>query len=160
MNWVLDNLLNHGYIALFLLVLAEQIGIPLPAGLILLGAGALVDLHRMNFGIVIAVAVTASLIGDSFWFYLGRRRGATILALIYRVTPRSRVSLSRMRSLLEKCGPLLLLFSKFVPGLSLLSAPIAGAINLKPRYFLLLDAGGAFAWASAYVLTGCMLRVR
>jgi anti-anti-sigma factor len=160
MNCVLENLSNHGYIAVFLFVLAEQIGIPLPAGLILLGAGALVGLHRMNFGMVIAVAVAASLIADSIWFYLGRRRGATILALIYRVTPRCRISSSRMSSLLEKCGPLLLLFSKFVPGLGLLAPPITGASNLGLRYFLLLDAGGALAWASAYALTGCMLRAR
>jgi membrane protein DedA with SNARE-associated domain len=160
MNCVLENLSNHGYIAVFLFVLAEQIGIPLPAGLILLGAGALVGLHRMNFGMVIAVAVAASLIADSIWFYLGRRRGATILALIYRVTPRCRISSSRMSSLLEKCGPLLLLFSKFVPGLGLLTPPITGASNLGLRYFLLLDAGGALAWASAYALTGCMLRAR
>jgi membrane protein DedA with SNARE-associated domain len=157
MNTALENILSHGYITVFLFVLAEQIGIPLPAGLILLGAGALVGLHRMNFGMVIAVAVTASLIADSIWFYLGRRRGATILALIYRVTPGCRISLSRMTSLLEKRGPVLLLFSKFVPCLGLLAPPITGAINLELRYFLLLDAGGALAWASAYVVTGRVL---
>ena len=65
-----------------------------------------------------------------------------------------------MSSLLEKCGPLLLLFSKFVPGVGLLAPPITGASNLELRYFLLLDAGGALAWASAYAVTGWMLRAR
>ena len=145
MKCVLENLSNHGYITVFLFVLAEQIGIPLPAGLILLGAGALAGLHRMSFGIVIVVAVTASLIGDSIWFYLGWRRGATILALIYRVTPRCPISSSRMNSLFKKYGPSFLLFSKFVPGLGLLVPPITGAMKVEVWYFLLLDAGGALA---------------
>jgi len=157
MNSVVENISNHGYITVFLFVLAEQIGIPLPAGLILLGAGALAGLHRMSFGIVIVVAVTASLIGDSIWFYLGWRRGATILALIYRVTPRCRISSSRMNSLFKKYGPSFLLFSKFVPGLGMLVPPITGAMKVEVWYFLLLDAGGALAWATAYVLTGRVL---
>ena len=145
MNSFLENILNHGYITVFLFVLAEQIGIPLPAGLILLGAGALAGLHRMSFGIVIVVAVTASLIADSIWFYLGWRRGATILAFIYRVTPRCRISPSRMNSLLKKYGPSFLLVSKFVPGLGMLVPPITGAMKVEVWYFLLLDAGGALA---------------
>jgi membrane protein DedA with SNARE-associated domain len=111
----------------------------------------------MSFGIVIVVAVTASLIGDSIWFYLGWRRGATILALIYRVTPRCRISSSRMNSLLKKYGPSFLSFSKFVPGLGMLVPPITGAMKVEVWYFLLLDAGGALAWATAYVLTGRVL---
>ena len=160
MNSVLEKILNHGYITVFLFVLAEQIGIPLPAGLILLGAGALAGLHRMSFGIVIVVAMTASLISDSIWFYLGWRRGATILAFIYRVTPRCRISPSRMNSLLKKYGPSFLLFSKFVPGLGMLVPPITGAMKVEVWYFLLLDAGGALAWANTYALTGRMLGSR
>jgi hypothetical protein len=62
-----------------------------------------------------------------------------------------------MNSLLKKYGPTFLLFSKFVPGLGMLVPPITGAMRVKVWYFLLLDAGGALAWASAYVLFGRVL---
>ena len=80
MNASTEFLLHHGYTILFLTVLAEQIGLPFPSSPLLLAAGALAGLHFLNPTLVLATALAASLLGDSAWYVLGRRRGNSMLS--------------------------------------------------------------------------------
>ena len=82
----MEFLVIHGYMVLIAAVLAEQIGLPVPATPFLLAAGALAGLRKFNFGEVLAVAAIASLISDCIWFYLGKRRGSSILGLLCRIS--------------------------------------------------------------------------
>ena len=79
-DWV-GFLIEHGAAVLFLVVLAEQIGLPLPAVPFLLAAGALAGAGQMNLPSAIGVAVLASLIGDAVWYYLGVYRGRQALVI-------------------------------------------------------------------------------
>ena len=75
MHNVMDFLIKHGHIVIFVAVFIEQIGLPVPSGPVLVAAGALVGFHRLSLAPVVLLAVAASLICDSLWFCLGRRRG-------------------------------------------------------------------------------------
>ena len=68
MNATVEFLLQHGYVLLFAFVLAEQSGLPIPSTPMLLAAGALAGLSRMNLAFAGTLAIVASLIGDSLWF--------------------------------------------------------------------------------------------
>src|SRR5216110_1106078 len=76
---------RHGYALLFFWVLAEQGAIPLPSIPLLVTAGALVRLGRLQMPAAIACCVGASLVADTVWFELGRRRGHRILSFLCRV---------------------------------------------------------------------------
>jgi membrane protein DedA with SNARE-associated domain/rhodanese-related sulfurtransferase len=160
MNPSAQFLLHHGYAILFLAVLAEQIGLPLPSSLLLLAAGALAGLHRMNPLAALSLAISASLIGDSVWYCLGRERGGAILGHVCRVSLEPETCVSRTHSLYFRYGAKSLLFCKFVPRLGTLGPPMAGMMQLPPWRFLLLDAGGALVWSGTFVAIGWMFRIQ
>lgn len=160
MSHLEDFLLTHGYAVLFGVVLAEQMGLPVPSTPLLLASGALVGLHQMNLGIVLALAVSASLTSDTIWFVLGKSRGGAILGTVCRVSLEPDTCVIKTRSVFTRYGPKSLLFAKFVPGLGTLGPPIAGMLAVAPWKFLFLDAGGALVWSGLYVSLGFLLRTQ
>jgi len=160
MNSSTEFFLHHGYTILFLTVLAEQIGLPLPSSPLLLAAGAMVGLHLLNPGLVLAVALAASLISDSAWYVLGRRRGNSILGRVCQVAIEPETCVSRMHTVYHQYGAKSLLFCKFVPELGTLGPPMAGMMGLRPGTFLLFDAGGALLWSGAFVGMGWIFRAQ
>jgi membrane protein DedA with SNARE-associated domain len=139
----MDFLLRHGYIAIFVAVFIEQIGLPIPSGPVLLAAGALAGFHRLNLAPALALAAAASLICDSLWFTLGRRRGGSVLKFVCRVAIEPDTCVSKTHSAYLRYGPESLLISKFLPWFGTLGPPLAGMFNLAVWRFLLIDAGGA-----------------
>ena len=75
MNGIIQFLTQHGAFVLFAVVLAEQIGLPLPALPFLIAAGALVGTGQMDLGVAVGSAILSALVGDRLWFELGRRQG-------------------------------------------------------------------------------------
>src|SRR5256885_16342330 len=85
MHHFVDFLLRHGYSVVFAFVLAEQIGLPIPSTPVLLAMGALAGAGRLSFGPAFVLAVVASLAADTLWYWLGRRRGYSVLNLLCRI---------------------------------------------------------------------------
>ena len=86
MNGTVEFLVSYGYAALFACVLAEQLGLPLPAAPFLLAAGALASAGKLNLAVALLLAVAASLIGDTVWYYLGKTRGMAVLRLLCKIS--------------------------------------------------------------------------
>jgi membrane protein DedA with SNARE-associated domain/rhodanese-related sulfurtransferase len=160
MNDPTEILLAHGYMVLFVAVAAEQIGVPIPAGPVLIAAGALAGLHRMSLPGALLLAVAGCLFSDSVWYFLGRRRGGRILGFFCRVSLEPDTCVSNMQSFYSRYGPKSLLFAKFVPGLGALGPPMAGAVHLAEWKFFSLDAGGALAWSGTYFALGWIFRTQ
>jgi membrane protein DedA with SNARE-associated domain/rhodanese-related sulfurtransferase len=158
MHSVMDFLLKHGYMVIFVAVFIEQIGLPVPSGPVLMAAGALVGFHRLSLPPVLALAAAASLLCDSLWFGLGRRRGGAVLKLVCRVSIEPDTCVSKTHSVYLRYGPESLLISKFLPWFGTLGPPLAGMFNLALWKFLLIDAGGAVVWAGAYIGAGWLFR--
>jgi membrane protein DedA with SNARE-associated domain/rhodanese-related sulfurtransferase len=158
MNQTIDFLLTHGSAVLFSFVLAEQLGLPVPSTPVLLAAGALGGLGRLNLAVVWPLAILASLIGDAFWFYLGRTRGMSILRLLCKISLEPESCVRKTKSAYSNQGARWLLFAKFVPGLNTLAPPMAGMFNVGPWTFIALDAAGAGLWAGAFMLAGWLFR--
>jgi membrane protein DedA with SNARE-associated domain/rhodanese-related sulfurtransferase len=151
-------LLKHGYTVLFVGVLAEQVGLPFPSGTLLLAAGALVGIQRLSALAVFAIAILASLLSDSVWYSLGKRRGSAILGQICRISLEPDSCVSQMHSVYSRYGAKSLLFCKFVPGIGTLGPAMAGMSDLALWKFLLLDAAGALGWSGVYVAIGWIFR--
>src|SRR2546428_6188840 len=86
MDDVTQFLIRHGGLVLFAVVLAEQIGLPIPAVPVLLAAGALAGSGRLSLGLVLAGAALASLVSDTIWYWVGRMRGGRVLGWLCRIS--------------------------------------------------------------------------
>ena len=145
---------RHGYAVIVAWVAAEQAGVPVPALPILLAAGALSAMGRMNPAAAGALAVLGSLASDASWYAMGRLRGIRVLQILCRISLEPDSCVRNTQGVLARYGARSLLVAKFVPGLGAAAAPLAGAVRMPVSRFLLCDALGASFWASAYLAAG------
>jgi len=154
MDNVIPFLIQHGYTVLFIWVLAETIGLPIPVAPLLITVGALAGVGQMNLFLCIGLGVCAALLSDIFWYALGRLRGSKVLSLLCRISLEPDSCVRRTENMFARYGARALLVTKFVPGLSAVSTPLAGTINMRPSRFLIFDILGIIAWIGSYVLCG------
>ncbi len=145
---------RHGYALLFVWLLVEQSAIPLPSIPLLLAAGALIKMGRLNAVLASASCVSAALIADTIWFQLGRRGGGRVLRLLCRISLEPDSCVRQTENAFLKYGLKCLLVSKFVPGLNAVAAPLAGNSESGYGRFLVYDGAGAFLWSGAYLAAG------
>jgi membrane protein DedA with SNARE-associated domain len=150
----MEFIIRHGYIVLFVWVLAEQLGLPLPAVPVLLAAGALAGAGKLNFYVALLLALAGSLLSDYFWYELGRRRGGKVLNFLCRMSLEPDTCVRKTEDSFAKHGARSLLIAKFVPGLSTVAPPLAGMFHMPVRRFLLFNTGGALLWAGSFMGLG------
>ncbi|GAB2179852.1 DedA family protein/thiosulfate sulfurtransferase GlpE [Denitratisoma sp. agr-D3] len=143
----------------FLNVLLQQIGLPVPAVPTLLLAGSLAATPG-HFGKLLAVAVAASVIADWVWYRAGQLFGYRVLSGLCRlsINPGSCVSQTEARFL--RWGLKSLVVAKFLPGFAIVAPPIAGALRLGLSRFLLAAGVGAGLWAGLALAVGLLFRDR
>jgi membrane protein DedA with SNARE-associated domain len=142
------------YLILFAFVLAEQIGLPIPAVPLLLGVGAYAGTGHMSALAGLATALAASLPPDLVWYELGRARGKRVLDVICRLSLEPDSCVRRTENLFMTRGRWALLVAKFLPGLSTIAPPLAGIVGLGRVSFVLLDTAGALIWAGTWIALG------
>ena len=145
---------QYGGIVLFVIVFAEQIGLPIPAVPVLLAAGALAGAGQMDLGLAIFLSITACLAGDVVWYELGRRRGRQALSLLCRISLEPDFCVRRTENFFTRHGIRALILAKFLPGLSTLAPAMAGLFGIRFTRFLGYDGLGAGLWALTFVLPG------
>jgi membrane protein DedA with SNARE-associated domain len=155
---VIQFVLRHGQLLIFATVLAEQMGLPIPAAPVLLAAGALIGMGALLPVHVILVGIVASLIADFIWFELGVRKGDAIVHLLCKIALEPDTCVRRTQDLYRKFGVKSLLFCKWIPGLSTVAPPLSGAFGVPRWKFLAFDGIGASLWVSSYVLLGWLFR--
>jgi membrane protein DedA with SNARE-associated domain/rhodanese-related sulfurtransferase len=158
MNGTVEFLSTYGYTALFACVLAEQLGLPLPAAPFLLAAGALAGLGKLNLAVALLLAVVASLIGDTVWYYLGRMRGMAVLRLLCKISLEPDACVRQTNATYSRHGTRWLLFAKFIPGVSTIAPPMAGVYRVSLWRFIAMDGGGASLWAGVFLFAGWCFR--
>lgn len=127
--------------------------------LTLLLAGSLA-LSFGSAGVLLAAAVLASVIADVVWFLAGRAFGYRVLSGLCRLSLNPSSCVSSAETVFGRWGAWSLVFAKFVPGLSIVGPPIAGALGLRPSRFLAAAATGAALWAASALLGGWLLRAQ
>ena len=147
---------THGLTLVFANVLAEQLGLPIPALPTLVVAGALAAEGKFSAPQALLAAVTASVIADFIWYELGRSQGSRILRTLCRISLSPDTCVRQTENTFERWGLPSLLFAKFVPGFSTVAPPLAGATRSSRAAFLLFDAGGAALWAGTGVALGVL----
>jgi membrane protein DedA with SNARE-associated domain len=151
---ILQFVVQYGYALLFVWVLFEQGGLPIPAAPLLLAAGALAAQGRMHFAFAALIPAFASLCADTFWYFFGKRRGGVVLNLLCRIALEPDSCVRRTETTFEKYGARTLLICKFVPGLNTAAPTLSGMVGIAFPHFLLFDFLGALLWTSAFTGLG------
>jgi membrane protein DedA with SNARE-associated domain len=160
MTQPMEFVLRHGYSLLFAIVLAEQVGAPIPAAPVLLALGALIGTGKYSFAGALSFSLAAALAADGAWYLIGRRRGSAVLKLLCRISLEPDSCVSSTRYWFKKLGGWALVIAKFVPGLGTLSAAMAGLSRMPWWKFLGADGLGGLLWAGAYLLLGYVFRTQ
>ncbi len=145
---------RYSVILLPALTVAEQLGVPLPAVPALLATGALAASGRVNVWLVIGAIVVGTLPVDLVWHEVGRRRGAQVLSRLCRLTLEPDICVRRTERLFMRFGVYTLLVAKFLPGLTTVLPPMAGAFGIPRLRFALFDAAGTVLWAGLWTAVG------
>jgi membrane protein DedA with SNARE-associated domain len=145
---------RHGYGLLALIVFLEAVGLPVPAAVALLAAGAASALHIMHPFPALLIAVVSMVAGDALMFWLGSVSGWWLLGVLCRVSMNPETCILRSAESFYKRGKATLLFAKFVPGLNTMAPPLAGSMRMSPWKFLRYDLGGALLYILAYAGAG------
>lgn len=153
-NDLIQFLLGHGEAFLFAWVLAQQAGLPIPGSPLLLAAGSLASVGRMNLAWSLALAWAACLIADCLWYLIGRWHGPKLLQHLGRISPELQSWVRRINAVTRGRGVDTLLFSKFVPGLNFAAPPLAGISGMSRVRFLIFDSLASVPWATGYMRLG------
>ncbi len=145
-----DFFTHHGLPLLFLVVLLESFGIPLPGETALIAFGVLASKGNYSIVTVIVVASAAAIIGDNLGYWLIGRWGGRALfrrwkwlnAYADRVLPRA-------EKIMQRHGGKTVFFGRFVSVLRYTVAWIAGLAHMNWWRFLFWNAAGGIAWATA-----------
>jgi membrane protein DedA with SNARE-associated domain len=154
MEAILQFVVQYGYVLLFFWVMAEQAGMPLPATPLLLAVGALAGQHQLNFGLAVVLAATGSLVSDTFWYFVGQRKGAVVLNWLCKISLEPDSCVRKTETTFTKLGFRTLLVCKFIPGLNTAAPALAATAGIGLPQFLLADWLGALLWACAFAGLG------
>ncbi len=154
MRALIDLLIQHDFLLVFLVTLAARIGAPVPAAPLLVVAGGLAAAGRLSAVSLVVAAVLANVLGDAIWFIAGRSYGHRVLRLLCRVSLSPDVCVRQSESLIARWGGSSLLAAKFLPGISVVAAPMAGALGMGWRRFIAYDAVAGLVWTACFLGLG------
>lgn len=154
MNDLLSSISHHGYVLLAIVCFAEAVGLPLPAALAILTAGALAAYGNLHLYLVFGIGVTTMIAGDVLLYFMGRVSGWALLGFLCRLSANPETCILRSAEYFYRRGKQTLLFAKFIPGINTMSPPLAGSMKMRLEDFLEYDAIGAALYVGAYSLAG------
>ncbi len=157
METLTSLLAQYGLALVFASAFIEQIGAPIPAIPLLIVAGALAADGRLDALSVFAAAFAGCLAGDILWYAAGRRWGHRVLKLLCRFSLSPDSCVRQTENFFGRWGVGALTVAKFIPGLSTVAPPIAGAMGLKTAPFLVFNGIGAALWAGSAIAAGWLL---
>ncbi len=149
---------RHGYALTFAFLLAETIGLPFPASIALVAAGAAIASHTLSAAGVVFAAIIGLMLGDIWQFWLGRYTGWALLGFLCRLSMNPETCILRSAESFYKRGKATLVVAKFIPGVNTMAAPLAGSMKMRFSQFLTLDFAGSLLYTTTYLLIGYVSR--
>ena len=156
-GWLLDLFARYGYAVVFGGVFLENTGLPVPGETALLAGAALAHYGQLSLFRVIVTAIAGATLGDNVGFFIGRRGGRRIAERHgWRVglTPDRLAEFDRF---FQRHGPKTVFAARFITGLRVVGAVLAGGSGMKWPVFIFYNATGAVVWCTAVAFAGYSL---
>jgi membrane protein DedA with SNARE-associated domain len=156
---VISYITNYGYLAIFVLVFLQEIGMPnpIPNELLLISSGYLAFKGLLSFPFVVLTAVSADFIGTNILYFLFYHTGTFIFQKKPKWIHLSSGVIDRLSAKITRGGKLSIFIFRLTPFTRGYTSVITGLIQIKPRIFLPISFLSAIIWASGYVMAGFLL---
>jgi membrane protein DedA with SNARE-associated domain len=146
---LVDVASNVGLPVLFLLIAVESMGVPLPGETALFTAAILASNGKLSIEAVIAVSAAAAILGDNVGYLIGRKAGRRLLEAPGPFERHRRAVITYGQPFFDRHGPKAVFLGRFVSGLRITAAWLAGVNRMPWRDFLFWNATGGIVWAAA-----------
>ena len=150
---LLDLFERYGYIVIFVPVLLETAGVPVPGETTLLLSGVAASTGRIDPWIAIAVGSAAAIIGDNIGYVIGRYGGRRLVMRLAHIG-RIESSLAWGEKFFARHGGKTVFLARWLPGLRIFGAWIAGMVHMPWRVFFLWNALGGVTWCASVIGLG------
>ncbi|MFQ3617471.1 MAG: DedA family protein [Cyanobacteriota bacterium] len=148
----LENLAHeYGYWVVFLGIMLENTGVPLPGETITLIGGFLAGSDELNYWLVLASATAGAVLGDNFGYWIGYFGGWPLLVRVGQVFRIEEPKLLSLRKQFSENAARAVIFGRFLALLRIFAGPLAGIAQMPYPKFLLCNLIGAMSWASVMV---------
>ena len=154
MDTLIRLIAEFGLLVVFVNILVQQLGAPVPGYPMLMITGALAARGELNVLALLGTAVLACLIADSIWYAIGARNGRRVLRTLCRISLSPDGCVRQTESIFTRFGAPSLLLAKFIPGFASVATALAGAMHIPRGAFLLFDALGAAIWVGVGLALG------
>ena len=156
-DWLLELFSRYGYGVVFLGVFLENTGLAVPGETALLAGAALARFGHLSIAWVIVTAIGGAILGDNLGFFIGRHGGRTLAERHGSIIGLTPALLEQFDAYFERHGAKTVFIARFVTGLRVFGAVLAGGSGLPWRKFLFYNATGAITWATAVAIAGYTL---
>ena len=154
MHDLLSSISHHGYLFLAIVCFAEAIGLPLPAALAILTAGAVAAYRDLHLYLVFGVGLVSMISGDVILYFMGKISGWALLGLLCRLSANPETCILRSAEYFYRRGKQTLLFAKFIPGINTMSPPLAGSMKMRLGHFCNSTPSVRLFYVGAYAVAG------
>ena len=156
-DWLIELFARYGYAVVFVGVFLENAGVPVPGETALLAGAALARVGRLSLPWVIVTAIGGAVLGDNLGFLIGRRGGRALVERYGATVGLTSARLGRFDRFFDRHGAKTVFIARFVTGLRVFGALLAGTSGLSWGRFFFYNASGAIAWATIFGGVGYVL---
>ncbi|MCH8618672.1 VTT domain-containing protein [Undibacterium sp. TS12] len=158
-GWLADFFHQHNSLMVFVNVLLQQLGLPVPAVPTMM-FNASQTTHTSQLLILLLSAIIASLTADLIWYQAGKKFGYKVLKFLCKMSINPGSCVNQTEARFHRWGVWSLVVGKFIPGFSTVAPPVAGALGMSRVSFMLASAIGAGLWAGLALLAGFALQAQ
>jgi membrane protein DedA with SNARE-associated domain len=155
--WLVDLFGCYGYAVVFVGVFLENTGLPVPGETALLAGAALSRSGTLFLPWVVLIATAGAILGDNLGFFIGRRGGRALVERFGARVGLSEARFAQFDRFFDTHGAKTVFIARFVTGLRVVGAVLAGTSGLPWGRFLFYNASGAVAWAGTFGAVGYLL---
>jgi len=156
MDTLLNQLLTRGLVVVCGASFLESLGAPIPAFPLLLLAGSIAAEYRLSVAPLVVGSACGFWMGDLVWYAFGWTQGRRVLGLLCKLSLNPDACVGRAERRFRRRPATTVAAAKFIPGFSLMVAPLAGILRMPPTLFAAIDGAASLAWATAAVMSGVL----
>jgi membrane protein DedA with SNARE-associated domain len=145
---------DYGYAAVAVMVLLENVGLPVPGEAVVVTGALFAAAGRLNLATVAVIAFLAAVTGDNLGYAVGRFGGRPLVLRLGRRVGVTHDHLDRIHGFFEKYGAKVVVVARFLPLLRHLNGIAAGVSEMRWRTFFAANALGAAIWVAVWVTVG------
>ncbi len=157
LEWLLELGTRYGYVVVFLGVMVESMGIPIPGETALLVGAVLAGTGHLNLLVVAGLGWMGAVIGDNIGYSVGRRCGQRLLAMprLRRIYKPEHVATAE--AFFARHGWTAVFFGRFVALLRIFAGPLAGMHRMPWGRFFIANAAGGGVWVATVCIVGLLV---